>query len=63
MFVESPFKTLSMESKNGMVLIVRVKIVFDVTEAPNGVQIWKPTERVWEILTRKVVNLAEVLDD
>jgi hypothetical protein len=52
-----------MESKNGMVLIVRVKIVFDVVDDGNGVLTFKPKERVWDILTRKLQNLKEFLDN
>ena len=63
MLHETPFKILSMESKNGMVLIVRVKIVFDVVDDGNGVLTFKPKERVWEILTRKLQNLKEFLDN
>ena len=63
MLSESPFKILSIESKNGMVLIIRVKIVFDVIDNGNGILTVKPKERVWEILTRKLENLREVLED
>ena len=63
MLSETPFKLLSIESKNGMVLIVRVKIVFDVIDNGNGILTVKPKERVWEILTRKLENLKELLDD
>ena len=63
MLSETPFKLLSIESKNGMVLIVRVKIVFDVIDNGNGILTVKPKERVWEILTRKLENLREVLED
>jgi hypothetical protein len=63
MLSETPFKILSIESKNGMVLIVRVKIVFDVIDNGNGILTVKPKERVWEILTRKLENLREVLED
>ena len=53
-FVETPFKVLSIESKNGMVLIVRMKIVFDENN--------KPKEKVFEILTRKLENLNDILN-
>lgn len=61
--LESPFKVLSIESKNGMVLILRMKMVFDVVDDGHGVQRLKPRERVYEALTRKLENLAELLDD
>jgi hypothetical protein len=60
MLSETPFKILSIESKNGMVLIVRVKIVFDVIDNGNGILTVKPKERVWEILTRKLENLRHL---
>jgi len=63
MLSETPFKILSIESKNGMVLIIRVKIVYDVIDNGNGILTVKPKERVWEILTRKLENLKELLDD
>lgn len=49
-FIESPFKTVYIESKNGMVLVIRVKIVFEVIDKENGIQMLKPKERVWKIL-------------
>jgi hypothetical protein len=63
MLSETDFKIVSIESKNGMVLIVRVKIVFDVIDNGNGILMVKPKERVWEILTRKLQNLTEILKD
>jgi hypothetical protein len=51
---ETPFKVFSIESKNGMVLIVRMKIVFDENN--------KPKEKVLEILTRKLENLNDILN-
>jgi hypothetical protein len=63
MLSETDFKIVSIESRNGMVLIVRVKIVFDVIDNRNGILTVKPKERVWEILTRKLQNLKEILDN
>jgi len=51
---ETPFKILSIESKNGMILVVRMKIVFDENN--------KPKEKVFEILTRKLENLNDILN-
>jgi hypothetical protein len=53
--LETPFKVLSMESRNGMVLIVRMKIVFDAVTM-------KPKEKVIEVLTRKLVSLRDVAE-
>jgi hypothetical protein len=61
--LETPFKVLSVESKNGMVLILRMKIVFDLVDDGHGVQRLKPRERVYETLTRKLENLTEFLDE
>lgn len=53
--VETPFKVLSIESKNGMVLVVRMKVTYD------GVTL-KPKERVYEILTRRLENLSGLVE-
>lgn len=58
--IESPFKTVYVESKNGMVFIVRVKIVFAVINDKTGVQSLKPKERVWEILKGKLEDFIKV---
>jgi len=53
-FVESPFKIVYVESKEGIATIVKVKIVFAVINDNNGNQTLKPKKRVWEILKGKL---------
>jgi len=60
--METPFKILSCESKKGMVLIVRMKVVYEAKET-NGVLSVKPKERVYEVLTRKLENLDKILSE
>jgi hypothetical protein len=60
---ETPFKVLSIESKNGMVLVVRMKFVFNVVGDHNGVLKLRLDERVFDILTRRLENLNEILNE
>jgi hypothetical protein len=60
---ETPFKVLSIESKNRMVLVVRMKFVFDVIGDDNGVLKLRLSERVFDILTRRLENLDEILNE
>lgn len=53
--VETPFKILRLESKNGMILIVRMKMTYDGDTM-------KPKERVIEILTRRLEHLSSVAE-
>jgi len=62
-FVESPFKIVLVESKEGIATIVKVKTVFTVIIDSNGNQILKPKERVWKILKGKLENFIEVLSN
>jgi len=55
LFGESSFKVLYIESKNGMVLIVRKKIQYDDT--------LEQVQEVYQFLTRKLENLSEILKD
>ena len=59
LLAETPFQVLRMESKNGMVLIIRVKFVFDVLVEEKELIRVKPKERIIEILTRKLENLDD----
>jgi predicted AlkP superfamily phosphohydrolase/phosphomutase len=60
--VETPFKVLSCESKKGMVLIIRMKVIYEARER-DGVLSVKPREKVYEVLTRKLENLDEILSE
>lgn len=60
---ETPFKVLSIESKNGMALVVRMKFVFDVVGEDNGVLKLRLSERVFETLVRRLENLDEILNE
>lgn len=59
--VETPFKVLSIESYNRMVLVVRVKEVFEIVEETSRIIRIKPKKRVIQILTRKLENLNDML--
>jgi len=61
---ETPFKVLAIESgKNRMVVVVRMKFVFDVVGDDNGVLKLRLSERVFETLVRRLENLDEILNE
>lgn len=59
-FMKTDYKILSMESKNGMVLIDRLKFVYTFREH-NGVQRLIARKVVYQVLTRKLENLQDIL--
>lgn len=59
--VEAPFKVVHVEYSDRMVLMIRAKEVFEVVEEKGHVIRVKPISTVFEVLTRKLENLNEIL--
>jgi hypothetical protein len=59
-FMKTDYKVLSVESKNGMVLIERYKFVYTFREH-NGVQRLIAKKVVYQVLTRKLENLRDLV--
>jgi hypothetical protein len=59
-FMKTDYKVLSIESKNGMVLIERYKFVYTFREH-NGVQRLIARKVVYQVLTRKLENLRDLV--
>ena len=62
-YAETPFKVVSIEAYNRMVLVIRVKEVFEIVEETNSTIRIKPKKRVIQYLTRKLENLNEILSE
>jgi len=58
--MKTDYKVLSIESKNGMVLIERYKFVYTFREH-NGVQRLIARKVVYQVLTRKLENLRDLV--
>jgi len=60
-YEKNDYKVLSIESKNGMVLIERLKFVCTFREH-NGVQRLLARQVIYQVLTRKLENLSDILN-
>lgn len=61
--LEAPFKLVHVEYSDRMVLMIRAKEVFEVVEEKGHIVRIKSISTVFEVLTRKLENMNEILSD